>query len=196
MRSCSLTMSATRAPLLFPCLLWRRLARAGLNEGAAGFARGLWELYFYALANVVAWRGVERRLVIFEVRRGAPSALEKAGGADFDGVGQSEGVRLHRRHRRPRGESWAKPDHCEYHRRQSHDVSHRNGGVGAWRRREAGKMRSMVRMAPPQSGQTRLDSMASLSTGSCDEERFPASLLHRRAERGTKRYFWRGDRSP
>jgi hypothetical protein len=63
-----------------------------LNEGAAGFARGLWELYFYALANGVAWRGVERRLVVFEVRRGAPSALEKAGGADFDGVGQSEGV--------------------------------------------------------------------------------------------------------
>jgi hypothetical protein len=107
------------------------LIEAGLNEGAVGFARGLWELYFYALANVVAWRGVERRLVVFEVRRGAPSALEKAGGADFDGVGQSEGVRLHRRHRRPRGKSWAKPDHCENHRRQSHDVSHRNGGVGA-----------------------------------------------------------------
>jgi hypothetical protein len=36
-----------------------------LNEGAAGFARrGLWELYFYVLPNVVAWRGGERRLVV------------------------------------------------------------------------------------------------------------------------------------
>ena len=57
------------------------LIEVGLNEVAAGFARGLWELYFCVLANVVAWRGVERRLVVFEVRRGAPSALEKAGGA-------------------------------------------------------------------------------------------------------------------
>ena len=33
-------------------------------------------------------------------------------------------------------------------------------------------MRSMIRMAPPQSGQTRLASTASLSTGSGDEEAF------------------------
>src|ERR1700730_11059460 len=61
---------------------------------------------------------------------------------------------------------------CANHRSQSHDVSQRNGGVGAWRRREAGKMRSMLRMGPPQSGQTWLASTASLSTGSGDEEAF------------------------
>src|ERR1700680_1294055 len=43
----------------------RDLIEAGLNEAAAGFARqGLWGLYFYGLADVVAWRGGERRLVV------------------------------------------------------------------------------------------------------------------------------------
>jgi hypothetical protein len=43
----------------------RDLIEAGLNEAAAGFARqGLWKLYFYGLADVVAWRGGERRLVV------------------------------------------------------------------------------------------------------------------------------------
>ncbi len=41
------------------------LIEAGLNEGTAGFARrGLWKFYFYARAEVVAWRGGERRLVV------------------------------------------------------------------------------------------------------------------------------------
>ncbi len=56
-------------------------------------------------------------------------------------------------------ETWAKRDHCANHRSRSHDVSHRNGDVGAWRRDGAGNMRSMIRMAPPQSGQTRLASL-------------------------------------
>jgi hypothetical protein len=43
----------------------RDLIEAGLKEAAAGFARqGLWGLYFYGLADVVAWRGGERRLVV------------------------------------------------------------------------------------------------------------------------------------
>src|ERR1700680_364318 len=42
----------------------RDLIEAGLNEAAAGFARqGLWGLYFYGLADVVAWRGGERRQI-------------------------------------------------------------------------------------------------------------------------------------
>lgn len=47
-------------------------------------------------------------------------------------------------------------------------------------------MRAMIRMAPPQSGQTRPAPTASLSEESGDGAVFfPASILHRRAERGT-----------
>jgi hypothetical protein len=65
---------------------------------------------------------------------------------------------------------WVKRDACANHRSRSHDVSHRNGGVEAWRRDDAANMRSMIRMAPPQSGQTRLASTASLLVEGADAE--------------------------
>src|SRR5512137_240943 len=65
---------------------------------------------------------------------------------------------------------WEKHDTCANHRSRSHDVSHRNGGVEAWRRDDAANMRSMTRMAPPQSGQTRLASTASLQVEGVDAD--------------------------
>jgi hypothetical protein len=62
----------------------------------------------------------------------------------------------------PGAEFWVERDPCANHRSRSHDVSHRNGGGEAWRRDDAANMRSMIRMAPPQSAQMRLASMASL----------------------------------
>jgi hypothetical protein len=76
------------------------LIEAGLNEGAAGFARrGLWGLYFCALAAAVAWRGGERRLIVFVARRLAPTTSKKAGGGALGGLDRSTSVQLHRRRR-------------------------------------------------------------------------------------------------
>src|ERR1700704_2386631 len=129
-------------------------------------------IVFLRLAAVVALRGGERGLGVLGARLVSPSASKKVGGAGLGGLGPSAGVRPHRRRRRPRRGAWAKRGRCANQRSQAPDVSQRNGGVGAWRRREAGKMRSMIRMGPPQSGQTWLASTASLSTGSGDEEAF------------------------
>jgi hypothetical protein len=67
-----------------------------LNEGAAGFARrGLWGLYFCALADAVAWRGGDPRLCSLS-RRPMPGGYEKieASAGQHDDISDSVALSL------------------------------------------------------------------------------------------------------